>query len=146
MVAWPPQVTMLTLGAFRCASPLTGGTTYGPRAAGVRSTTVRPSARSTSSWCRCAPAEVASKTIDTSANSSILTRPATPSWVVATFSRRARARPSESGSMPAMAAISRDSDSRRTLIIRSVPMLPDPMTATLVRAFVSLLTGSLLPW
>ena len=34
--------------------------------------------------------------------------------------------------MPTMAPISRVSERRRTLIIRSVPMLPEPMTATLV--------------
>jgi hypothetical protein len=39
MVAWPPQVTMLTSRAWRCASMLTAGTTNGPSAAGVRSTT-----------------------------------------------------------------------------------------------------------
>src|SRR6201985_2079821 len=37
MVAWPPQVTMLTLGASRCARRLAGGITPGPTAAGVRS-------------------------------------------------------------------------------------------------------------
>src|SRR5512139_3138390 len=30
IVAWPPQVIMLTLGASRCASPLTDGITAGP--------------------------------------------------------------------------------------------------------------------
>ena len=34
--------------------------------------------------------------------------------------------------MPAIAAISSVCDSRSTLIIRSVPMLPDPITATFI--------------
>ena len=37
IVAWPPQVTMFTLGASTCCSRLTAGTTNGPSAAGVRS-------------------------------------------------------------------------------------------------------------
>ena len=37
IVAWPPQVTMFRSGASACCSRLTAGTTYGPRAAGVRS-------------------------------------------------------------------------------------------------------------
>ncbi len=44
--------------------------------------------------------------------------------------RRARARPSEAGSIPAIATMRSDFDRRSTLIIRSVPMLPDPITAT----------------
>ncbi len=37
IVAWPPQVIMLTFGAPTCSSPLTGGMTAGPTDAGVRS-------------------------------------------------------------------------------------------------------------
>src|SRR5665213_2281596 len=37
IVAWPPQVTILTLGASRLASPFRHGIVYGPIAAGVRS-------------------------------------------------------------------------------------------------------------
>ena len=37
IVAWPPQVIMLTFVAATCSSPLTGGMTAGPTAAGVRS-------------------------------------------------------------------------------------------------------------
>ena len=40
--------------------------------------------------------------------------------------------------MPTIAPISRCSERRSTLIIRSVPMLPEPMTATFV--FVLLMT------
>src|SRR5699024_3937771 len=58
-------------------------------------------------------------------------RPSMPSAVVATPSRAARAKPSDSGSMPTSAAISRLSPWRRILIIRSVPILPEPITATL---------------
>src|SRR5690606_27757076 len=35
VVAWPPQVIMLTFIASRLKSTLTGGQTYGPTAAGV---------------------------------------------------------------------------------------------------------------
>src|SRR4051812_50138229 len=34
IVAWPPQVIMLTFMAATCSSPLTGGITAGPAAAG----------------------------------------------------------------------------------------------------------------
>src|SRR5205085_2038091 len=37
IVAWPPQVIMLTFGAERCSRRLAGGITAGPTAAGVRS-------------------------------------------------------------------------------------------------------------
>src|SRR6478609_10739936 len=37
IVAWPPQVIMLTFIAATCSWPLTGGVTAGPTAAGVRS-------------------------------------------------------------------------------------------------------------
>ena len=42
IVAWPPQVIMLTLGALECSSRLTDGMTAGPTAAGVRSTARMP--------------------------------------------------------------------------------------------------------
>jgi len=42
MVAWPPHVIMLRFGASRCAPRLTGGTTAGPTAAGVRSMATMP--------------------------------------------------------------------------------------------------------
>ena len=38
--------------------------------------------------------------------------------------------------MPTMAPISRVSEIRSTLIIRSVPMLPEPITATLVLSLI----------
>ena len=47
VVAWPPQVTMLTFGSSRNWCRLTGGITLGPRAAGVRSMALMPSSRST---------------------------------------------------------------------------------------------------
>ena len=42
IVACPPQVIMLTFIAPTCSSPLTGGITAGPTAAGVRSTARMP--------------------------------------------------------------------------------------------------------
>lgn len=42
IVAWPPQVTMLTLSRPMCSSRFTDGTTNGPIAAGVRSTSFLP--------------------------------------------------------------------------------------------------------
>jgi hypothetical protein len=101
-------------------------------AAGVRSTSFLPYGASFSALATCALAEVASKTIPISSKPSIAISPSTPSDVVGTFIRWARARPSESGSMPTIAPISSTSECRMTLIIRSVPMLPDPMIATLV--------------
>ncbi len=127
MVACPPQVTMFTLAAATCSSRLTEGTTYGPSAAGVRSTTSLSYPLSTLAWCWWAPAEVASKTTRASANPGISSSPSTPRAVVATFIRPARASPSDAGSMPTMAATCSAGDNRLILIIRSVPMLPDPM-------------------
>ncbi len=129
-VAWPPHVTMLRFGAPRCSSRLTTGTQYGPTAAGVRSSTRTPVSFKHSQLCRWAPAEVASNTSLISAKFDIASRPSTPSAVVGTPIRLARARPSDSASIPTIAPISRCSALRSTLIMRSVPMLPEPMIAT----------------
>ena len=67
-----------------------------------------------------------------SANPSIRVSPSMPPAVIGTPIRSARASPSEAASMPTIAPISSVSDTRRTLIIRSVPMFPDPMIATFV--------------
>ncbi len=56
--------------------------------------------------------------------------PSIPSAVVATPKRSARAKPSEFGSIPTMATTSRGPSLRRILIIKSVPMFPEPMMAT----------------
>ncbi|MNT95410.1 hypothetical protein D3C72_2372850 [compost metagenome] len=55
MVAWPPQVTMLTFISLLpiCASRLTGGTQNGPIAAGVRSITRTPRAVSLAECSAC---------------------------------------------------------------------------------------------
>src|SRR5580692_8826177 len=58
MVACPPQVTMLTSRSRRCASRLTAGTTNGPSAAGVRSTTRTSYGASTAALATCAVADV----------------------------------------------------------------------------------------
>jgi len=87
--------------------------------------------RRKASFLTCADAEVASNTRSMSANAGSRARPSTPSCVTATPMRAARARPSELGSMPTIAAISMCLPCRRILIIRSVPMLPDPMIAAL---------------
>src|SRR6476659_9258486 len=63
MVAWPPQVTMLTLVWPRCSPRLTTGTTKGPMAAGVRSTIRLPYGARADALAWWAPADVASKTI-----------------------------------------------------------------------------------
>ncbi len=106
--------------------------TNGPIAAGVRSISFFPYAASLAALATWAFADVASKTISISSKPAIAISPSTPSDVIGTPKRAARARPSDSGSMPTMAPISRVSERRSTLIIRSVPMLPEPMTATLV--------------
>src|ERR1700722_12182965 len=133
MVACPPQVTMLMFGASRCSPRWTAGTTNGPIAAGVRSTSRLPNGASLAALVTCALADVASNTTPISSNPARAISPSTPSAVVGTFSRAARASPSEDGSMPTTAPISKFRDSRITLIIRSVPILPDPITATFVR-------------
>ena len=110
----------------------TTGTTNGPMAAGVRSTSCLPSGASFAALARWARADVASKMMPMSANSGMASSPSTPSAVVGTPIRAARASPSEAGSIPTIAPISRTDEVRMTLIIRSVPMLPGPTTATLV--------------
>ena len=129
---------MLTLSWSRFCSRLTTGTQYGPMAAGVRSIRRMPGLmpRRKASFLTWAPAEVASNTKSMSLNTSMRVRPSTPSWVVATPMRAARARPSEAGSIPTMAPISRCLALRKILIIRSVPMLPEPMMATLSFLFI----------
>ena len=106
---------------------------YGPMAAGVRSTMRMPGfrLRRKASFFTCAPALVASNTMSMSSNTGSRARPSTPSCVVATPMRAARARPSEAGSMPTIAPISMCLPWRRILIIRSVPMLPLPTMAAL---------------
>ena len=111
-VAWPPQVIRLTLPAPACSRRLTGGTTKGPTAAGVRSTASLPASRSCSAWRRWAPALVASKTMRISGSAST---GAMPSAVVSIPSPRARARPSEAGSTPASSATSIPPGSRSSL-------------------------------
>src|SRR3984893_5095583 len=140
MVACPPQVTMLMFGASRCSPRLTAGTTNGPIAAGVRSISRLPNGASLAALATCALADVASNTTPMSSNPARAINPSTPSAVVGTLSRAARASPSEVGSMPTIAPISKFCDRLITLIIRSVPILPDPITATFVRRMlVSLL-------
>src|SRR5271165_2059874 len=129
-VAWPPQVTMLRFGASMWSSRLTTGTQNGPIAAGLRSSTRTPLWRSTSQCLACAPADVASNTSRMSSKSGMASNPSMPCEEVGTPSRLARARPSDSGSMPIIAAIVNGPAVRRILIIRSVPMLPEPMIAT----------------
>jgi hypothetical protein len=45
IVACPPHVTMFTFIRLMCSVRLTGGTTYGPIAAGVRSIALMPASR-----------------------------------------------------------------------------------------------------
>src|ERR1700737_3033910 len=131
MVACPPHVAMFMFGEFRCSSRFTAGTTNGPIAAGVRSMSRFPYGDSELALARCALADVASKMMPMSLKQGRSISPRAPSAVVATLHLLALARPSESGSMPTIAAISSD-DERSTFIIRSVPMFPEPITATLV--------------
>ena len=53
IVACPPQVIRLTLGASRCSSRFTAGTTAGPMAAGVRSMAWIPSSAYRGAFARC---------------------------------------------------------------------------------------------
>src|SRR5690606_13072034 len=139
-VACPPQVTILMLGASRLSSRFTTGTVYGPMAAGVRSITLMPCSCSSALWRAWAPALVASNTMRMSWKLGSFSSPSIPSWVVGTPSRAARARPSELGSIPTMAPMLRYLLWRSTLIIRSVPILPEPIMATAILGFVMCVT------
>ena len=75
MVACPPQLTIFRLGASKCWSMFTTGTTKGPTAAGVRSINCLPVPRNSALCWRWALAEVASKTMSISANRGIAIRP-----------------------------------------------------------------------
>src|SRR5699024_2951587 len=55
--------------------------------------------------------------------------PSTPSCVVFTPKLRARANPSESGSIPTTVSIATFAPCSKILIIRSVPILPEPIIA-----------------
>ena len=124
-VAWPPQVIRFMFGASRCSVRLTPGTTGGPSLAGVRSTAVMPAAASRGALAACTRALVASKA--RSISPAWASTQSIPEAVASTPSSRARARPSEAGSMPTRARSSSDGE-RSSLCTRSVPMLPDPMT------------------
>src|ERR1700722_4764147 len=67
-------------------------------------------------------------------------RPLRPAAVVFRPAARARSRPSEAGSMPTIHTGAR-CGLRRALTIRSVPMLPEPIKATLMRVTA----GNLVP-
>src|SRR5215207_6876864 len=123
--AWPPQVIRFMLGASRCSVRLTVGTTGGPSRAGVRSMAVMPAAASRGALAACTRALVASKA--RSISPPWTSTQSIPEAVASTPSSRARARPSEAGSMPTRARSSSEGE-RSSLAIRSVPMLPDPMT------------------
>jgi hypothetical protein len=84
-------------------------------------------ARNIGACSLCALAVVASKTI--SKLSFCLSNPSMPSVVIANPSWRARASPSDSGTMPAMITGRRDV-LLLSLYRSSVPMLPDPKIAT----------------
>ena len=127
IVAWPPQVTMLTF--FASINPLrfTLGTQYGPTAAGVRSIATIPAAASAgASTFSCAVALVASNAI---LISGFRTTAATPSVETGIPSPAARRIPSDS-TIPVISAISKYG-LRMILYIRSLPIFPGPITATL---------------
>jgi hypothetical protein len=126
IVACPPQVIMLTFGAFRCSPRFTGGHTSGPSAAGVRSTAWIPASANRGAFARCARADVASNT--RSGSSSRASSQSTPSAEASTPRCRARSRPGDPGSTPTMYRTSTCS-LRCSLASRSVPMLPEPAIA-----------------
>ena len=105
-----------SMGRSLPASGRSGGCQASRRAAFRRCIGGRPRKwRRRRSRCRRTPAEAM--------------RPSTPVEIAATPRRAARARPSDSGSMPTMALTARIPLPRMILIIRSVPMLPEPMIA-----------------
>src|SRR5438105_6818 len=91
---------------------------------------MRPASRRAFAWRTWALALVASKTILISESSST-------AWMPATLARmpseRARASPSELGSMPASRTSSICPGCFSSLYIKSLPMLPEPIMATLTR-------------
>src|SRR5581483_3418544 len=125
MVACPPQVIRLISGASRWSPRLTTGTTDGPSWAGVRSTLRRPAAARRGAWSRWAAADVASKTIV--AGEAAPSSQSIPEALASMPASRARARPGDAGSIPTT-ALSSSTSERRSLAIRSVPMLPVPST------------------
>src|SRR5471032_1017784 len=127
---WPPQVIMLMLRVpvSRQAWALMAGMQNSPSLAGVMSITVLPSLSSAAQWPMWAWAEVASNTtsqIDGSAMMASMPRSemVTPSWL-------ARFMPTELKLRPANRVHTKCLE-RITLIIRSVPMFPEPMMAIL---------------
>ena len=76
------------------------------------------------------------------ANSGSATSPSMPPAVVVTPSLVARASPSDTGSIPTIAAISRTLERRMILIIRSVPILPEPMIAARTLPFAPVMRFS----
>ena len=91
-----------------------------------------PCLRAITSWYAWALADVASKSISISLKTSILTSPSIPLSVISIPNVFARARPSEFGSIPTRTAMSKTVDVRIILIIRSVPIFPEPIMATFV--------------
>src|ERR1700694_954944 len=91
---------------------------------------MRPASRRAFAWRTWALALVASKTILISESSSTAWM---PSALARMPSARARASPSELGSMPARRASSMCPGCFRSLYIKSLPMLPEPIMATLTR-------------
>ena len=130
---------MLTFGASRCSSRLTGGTTNGPMAAGREvDQPLAVGCRASRRWPRAPSAEVGveddADVVEAGAARSARRR---PSSVVGTPQPRGAGQP---------VGVRVDADhrghlsvlgGRRTLIIRSVPMLPEPMMATFVFITVS---------
>ena len=133
IVACPPQVTMLTFVASRCSSRLTAGTTYGPIAAGVRSISDAGRApRSSRVVVHGAPRPRWRRTRSRSRRTRHRDQP------VDALGGGRHAEPRRPGQAVGRRVdadhrrhLQRARESRSTLIIRSVPMLPEPMTATL---------------
>ena len=99
-VACPPHVIMLRFGVSRFRSRFTGGQTYGPTAAGVRSMARMPASAYRGALSACVRALVASNTM--SGRSSWFSSQSTPPALAVRPRRRARASPSDAGSMPTM--------------------------------------------
>src|ERR1039457_5874917 len=134
VVACPPQVIMFTLTASAFTSRLTGGQTYGPIAAGGRSTATMPASAYRGALAAWARALVASNTI--SRSGSWRSSQSTPSWLAARPIRASRCSPSDAGSTPTMYRGSTAPPRRSSLNIRSVPMLPGPTMAAVTLSLI----------
>ena len=124
IVAWPPQVIMLTFGASTCSSRLTGGITAGPTAAGRQ---VDGADAGLLVARGVLAVHVGAGRLEDQVGQLVLLQQPVDALVAGLQTQLARPAPSPSlsGSTPIIQRGSTTSE-RSSLYIRSVPMLPGP--------------------